>query len=162
MVYPSQMTQVEIHFQKDQWNFEISPVFNIFIETHGWFWETFKGQRALFFSILLNTPFLFSVHSSCVVLYQRSLNSWMLLGSQGQPPALLIKDQQFISFFCHGHLFQLKRAAHCPRTALCYIDKMVSKSTIRVQFRNPFSVLSFEEMESALMICVPPPLSLSQ
>lgn len=32
---------------------EMSPQFNIFIETQKWFWETFKGQLALFSSILL-------------------------------------------------------------------------------------------------------------
>lgn len=48
--------------------------------------------------------------------------------SQGQPRALLIKDQKFVSFFCHGHLFQLRFPAGCPSAAVC-ADK-VSVSTV--------------------------------
>lgn len=79
----------------------------------------------------------------------------MLLDSQGQPQALLIKDQQFISFFCHGHLFQLKRTAHglhAPLSNTDKMDKMVSES-------RPIFIhcAKLEEMESALIICVFPP-----
>lgn len=79
----------------------------------------------------------------------------MLLDSQGQPQALLIKDQQFISFLCNGHLFQLKRTAqglHAPLSNTDKMDKMVSES-------RPIFIYcaKLEEMESVLIICVPPP-----
>lgn len=72
----------------------------------------------------------------------------MLLDSQGQPQGLLSKDQKFISFFFHGHLFQLKCAAWCLRAPLCCMDKMVRAIQIRI------FCAKFEEPENALMIYV--------
>lgn len=77
----------------------------------------------------------------------------MLFDSQGQPEAPIIRDQQFISFFCHGHVFQLKPTAHGLH-ALFKIDKMVKGQwKCRLIFMY---CAKFEKMESALIICVLP------
>lgn len=56
------------------------------------------------------------------------------------PELFSFKTQQFISFFRHSHLFQLKCPALWLHAALSSTNKTVSKSTIQVQFRFSISV----------------------
>lgn len=56
------------------------------------------------------------------------------------PGPFSFKTQQFISFFRHSHLFQLKCPALWLHAALSSTNKTVSKSTIQVQFRFSISV----------------------
>lgn len=84
--------------------------------------------------ILLYTLLLFFIYSSCI---RGSWNSWMLFDN---PKLFSFKTQQFISFFHHSHLFQLKCPALWLHAALSSTNKTVSKSTIQVQFRFSISV----------------------
>lgn len=97
---------------------EISPLFNIFTEIQVVFKRHLKGQLAPFPQVYFST-FLFSYSPSVRAV------QYMLLDSQGQPWAALIKVSNSFHFSATvlPHLFQLKHAAHCLHTALCYIDR---------------------------------------